>query len=104
MFPVRLAGAWHRPMLADFPFLIRVASKSPLPEAIPVARGAIRVLGSVPAAISRDTPAGQTAKRSDEASFARRKARQPGTCATLNPWSRSGPLKSYLRNKARYRS
>ena len=46
----------------------------------------------------------QTAVWSDEASFARRKAMQPGTCATLSPWSRSGPLKSYLRNKARYRS
>ena len=52
----------------------------------------------------RETPAGQAGVWSDEASFARRNAMQPGTWATLNPWSRSGPLKSYLRNRARYRS
>ena len=41
---------------------------------------------------SRETPAGQAAVWSQTASFARRKAMQPGTCDALNPWSRSGPL------------
>jgi len=30
--------------------------------------------------------------RARRASLSRRKATQPGTCASLNPWSRSGPL------------
>jgi hypothetical protein len=38
------------------------------------------------------------------ASFARRKATQPGTCASLNPWSRSGPWNPQERNPRRYRS
>jgi hypothetical protein len=40
----------------------------------------------------------------DEASFARTNSRQPGTCSTVNPWSRIGPLNSYLRNRLMYRS
>jgi hypothetical protein len=57
-----------------------------------------------PAATARETPAGYAAVWADEASFARKKAMQPGTCSTLNPCSRSGPLNSYFRNRLMYRS
>lgn len=35
------------------------------------------------------------------ASLARRKAMQPGTCSTVSPWSRSGPVKRWARSKLR---
>jgi len=39
--------------------------------------------------------------RARRANFSRRKATQPGTCASLNPWRRSGPLNPYACNKER---
>ena len=39
--------------------------------------------------------------RARRANLSRKKATQPGTCASLNPWSRSGPLNPQACSKER---
>ena len=39
--------------------------------------------------------------RARRANFSRKKPTQPGTCASLNPWSRSGPLNPEACSKER---